>query len=218
MMGGTHSRRAVLAGLAAAGTSGVAGCLGDSGAREPISVSESWESGLGAWSTHGSVGADARGEFDWAIDVTDERAADGSRSLRVFTEGRHDDGTAWVTRSVPVERETAYDATASVRAWSAGESFNTVRHLVMRLGPDQPTSEGDFPSPGENSTGAGTVAVGGLREPMDREGGWEQFGFEFSTPTLATDALALSVGVSVVWETDRTDYLDDVRVSLEPRS
>jgi hypothetical protein len=53
---------------------------------------------------------------------------------------------------------------------------------------------------------------------MDREGGWEQFEFEWSTPTLATDALTLSVGVSVVWETDRTDYLDDVRVSLEPRS
>jgi len=217
-MAETHSRRAVLVGLAAAGSGGVAGCLGDTGPGEPVNVSESWESGLDEWTAHGSVGSDARGEFDWSIDVTDERAADGSRSLRVFTEGRHDDGTAWVTRSVPVERETAYDATASVRAWSAGESFNTVRHLVMRLGPDPPASEGDFPPPGENSTDAGTVPVGGLREPMDREGGWEQFRFEWSTPTLATDALSLSVGVSVVWETDRTDYLDDVRVSVVPRS
>lgn len=217
-MGDTHSRRAVLAGLAATGASGVAGCLGDSGPGEPVRVSESWETGLDPWSTHGSVGRDARGEFSWSIDVTDDRAADGSQSLQVFTEGRHDDGTAWVTRSVSVEGETGYDATASVAAWSAGESFNTVRHLVMRLGSEPPTSEGDFPPPGENSTGAGTVPVGGLREPVDREGGWEQFEFEWTTPTLSTDALSLSVGVSVVWETDRTDYLDDVRLSLVPRS
>jgi hypothetical protein len=217
-MSNANSRRAFLAGLAVAGSGAVAGCLGDAGAGEPVNVSESWESGLGEWSTHGSVGSDAAGEFRWSIDVTDERAAAGDRSLRVFTEGRHDDGTAWATRSVPVERGRAYDATGAVRAWSAGESFNTVRHFVVRLAPEPPASEGDFPPPGENSTGAGTVPVGGLREPMDREGGWEQFRFEWTTPTLETATLSLSVGVTVVWETDRTDYVDDLRVSLVPRS
>lgn len=216
------TRRAYLGTTAALGTAtlaGLAGCLarGLPGTGDgTVRFREGFEGGLDGWDCGAHVGPEA-GSFDWRIEVTDERAASGDRSLAVFTEGSHDDGVAWVVRELPVERGVAYDAAVSVRAWSASESFNTVRHLVAFLGPTPPRTEADFPAPGENSTGQSNIPRGGLREPLDLEAGWREYTFEWTTPALDADALFVAVGVAVVWETDRTDFVDEVRVRLVPR-
>lgn len=209
-------RRRLLQTLAA-GSAGsvVAGCLGRPRPQR-VTVTDGFEEGLAGWSTAAHIGPDAADPFDWRIEVTDERSAEGEQCLAVFTEGDHDDGTAWVVRPIPVERGVAYDVQGSVRAFAASESFNTVRQLVVALGPDAPAEEGDFPAPDTTSTP--DSPIGGLREPLDRQAGWSEYAFEWATPGLDVDELFLAVGVTVVWETDRTDYLDDVRVSLRPRT
>lgn len=204
------------AGSVGGAASGVAGCLDDQQA-EPVLVTESFESGFVGWDRRAHVGPDASGRFDWRIEVSDDRAADGERSLAIFTEGDHDDGTAWVVRSVPVVRNTAYDVQGSVQAYAASESFNTVRHLLVSVGPTAPTEEADFPDPDTNSSGTPGLSAGGLREALDRQAGWSRYEFSWATPPLETDELFLALGASVVWETDRTDYLDDVRAELVPR-
>lgn len=208
--------RTIGAGSVGGAASGVAGCLGDQLA-EPVLVTESFESGLVGWDRRAHVGPEAAGGFDWRIEVSDDRAAEGDRSLAIFTEGDHDDGTAWVVRSVPVVRNTAYDVQGSVQAYAASESFNTVRHLLVSVGSTEPTEEADFPDPDTNSSGTPGLSAGGLREPLDRQAGWSRYEFSWATPPLETDELFLALGASVVWETDRTDYLDDVRVELVPR-
>jgi hypothetical protein len=208
--------RAVGTGSVAGGVACVSGCLGG---RRPqrVSLTEGFEDGLGDWDTRGHVGPDAGGSFDWSIEITEERAAAGQHSLAIFTEGDHDDGTAWVVRLVEVVEGTAYDVRGSVRVWANAESFNTLRHLVVAVGPAEPTEEGDFPQPNTNSTGTPDLPAGGLREPLDRESGWGTYEFEWTTGELSTDELYLAAGVSVVWETDRTDYLDEVSLELVPR-
>lgn len=205
-----------LTGSVAGAVGGFAGCLGQPRA-ERVVVTEGFEAGLDDWVRRGHVGPDAGDDFVWRIETSDERAATGSRSLAVFTEGSHDDGTAWIARPVPVVKGTAYDVSGSVRAYAASESFNTVRHLVFAVGPAAPTTEDDFPAPDADGSGATDPRAGGLRAPLDREAGWSTYEFSWSSPPLSTDSVHLAVGVSVVWETDRTDYLDDVRVVLTPR-
>lgn len=219
-MNDPHGRRCFLkrlgVGGVAAGTAGLAGCTGGGGPGS-VTLSEGFESGLADWEARGHVGHDAGGDFDWAVEVTDERAAAGDRSLAVFTEGDHDDGTAWVVTAVDVDEGTAYDVRGSVKAWSASESFNTLRNLVAVVAPTAPSAEEDFPEPGANSTGRSGLSAGGLREPLDRKAGWDDYEFEWTTDALETAELFYAVGVSVVWESDRTDYLDEVRLELEPR-
>ncbi len=81
-------------------------------------------------------------------------------------------------------------------------------------GPDRPTSESSFPAPNENSTGEDRPA-GGLREPLNRADGWEEYRFTWASPTLETDRLYFAVGISAVWETRLRYFVDDVVVELE---
>lgn len=172
---------------------------------------------LAPWTTHGHVGEDAFGPFEWRIDRTSDRAFAGAASARLFTSGDHDDGTAWLAAPVAVDPGHAYDFDVHFRAYSESESFNTVRHVVAALGPDAPETEADFPAPGETSTGESGLPAGGVREPLDLSAGWREYGFRWASPVLSTERLWLAVGVSVVWETDRTDYLDAVKVTAARR-
>lgn len=205
-----------LTGGVAGTVGGLAGCLGSQRA-DRVTVTEGFEHGIDDWESRGHVGPDAGDDFEWYIETSADRAGTGSRSLAVFTEGDHDDGTAWIARAVPVVEGTAYDVTGSVQAYAASESFNTVRHLVFAVGPEAPTGEDDFPAPDTDSSGATDLPAGGIRAPLDREAGWSTYEFSWSSPPLSTERVHVGVGVSVVWETDRTDYLDDVRVDLVPR-
>ncbi|MFC6976917.1 hypothetical protein ACFQL1_22915 [Halomicroarcula sp. GCM10025709] len=194
---------------------GLAGCGEGSGT---ASFEEGFEDGIGQWASAAAIGPEvALDDFDWSAAVTDDRAASGQRSLELFTEGDHDDGTAWVVHPVRVPSPGRYQATVTASFWSESESFNTLRNAVMRLGPDRPESEADFPDPGVNTTALGTVPYGGLREPLHLSEGWREYRFEWTTPPLSTDTLYVAAGTSVVWEADATHYLDDLTVDLSSR-
>lgn len=201
--------------LGVGGTVGLAGCTSPSA--DPT-LHEGFESGIDEWTTGAAIGPEVPlSEFDWSVDASDERAAAGERSLRVFTEGDHDDGTAWAVRPIDVEPGRAYTADVSARFWSESESFNTLRDAVMRLGPAPPETESDFPQPGLNTTPLGETPYGGVREPLWLAEGWREYGFEWTTPTLSTDTLHVAVGVSVIWEADTTHFVDELSVDLTPR-
>ncbi|WP_224448162.1 hypothetical protein [Haloprofundus salilacus] len=199
--------------LAIAGGLPLAGCLRAPTNGEPDGplVDEGFESPLDGWKTRAAIGSEVSvDEFEWTVERSDERADGGDWSLRIFTEGDHDDGVAWAVRPVELDAERTETFRVSVNAWSESESFNTLRNLTLYLGPEEPTREEDFPAPGE--TGAPTG--GGLREPLHQTAGWHDYGFEWSPEHLRTDRLYLAVGVAVVWEADATHFVDNVRVVI----
>ncbi|WP_152041923.1 hypothetical protein [Salinigranum salinum] len=212
------NRREVLRTGATIGLGGL-GCL--AGCTAPTAGSafrEGFEGGLGDWTSDAAIGPEVDvAEFEWTVVVSDEQAAEGDRSLRIFTEGDYDDGTAWAVHPVAVDPGRAYTAEVSAEIWSESESFNTLRDAVMRLGPSPPETEEDFPSPGVNTSVLGETPYGGLREPLWLADGWREYSFEWTTPTLSTDTLHVAVGVSVIWEGDATHFVDDLRVTLTPR-
>ncbi|MFB6305301.1 MAG: hypothetical protein ABEH47_09050 [Haloferacaceae archaeon] len=198
-------RDALRRGLLACGGVAVAGCAG--GGDGPL-LSEGFETGLDPWETRGHVGPDAGGEFQWTVERSDAEAHEGAWSLRVFTEGRFDDGTAWAVRPIDVPAG-ASGLRVSLMAWSPSESFNLLRHLVAAARPEPPETEADFPDPGANSTGIEGAPYGGLREPLHQAAGWREYGFEW-TPERMPERVHLAVGVSVVWEADATHFVDEV--------
>lgn len=213
------SRRRVLAlgvGLAAA----LAGCLGSGDDPPTVGFSDGFEEDLADWERASDVPDDPNRPGQpvaWDIERSTERAAAGAASLRFSLDGRQDDGTIWVVRDLAVEPGRAYEVSVRAEAWSASESFNTLAHLVMFAGTGRPTDEGSFPSPGTNSSDAGVSPAGGLREPLNQAEGWRPYSFTWRTPTLEADAIAVAIGISAVWETALTYFVDEVRASAVPR-
>lgn len=205
------SRRDALCAVGA-GLVAVAGCAGTTGT---VSVQWGFEADE-PLETHGSVGpADGTHDFEWRVERSQAEVYTGEWALEVFTEGDYDDGTAWAVRPISVEAGLTYEARVAAQAWSRSESFNTLRHLVMRLGAEKPRSEDDFPDPGMTSSLVTGAPYGGLRQPLHLAEGWREYDFEWTVDD-APATLYLAVGVSVVWESDATHYVDDVEVSLEP--
>lgn len=191
----------------------LAGCTGGSGDDQGPILAEGFESPLEEWEAHAAIGPEVDlADFDREVERSDERAREGDWCLRLFTGGDHDDGTAWLTR--PVELPDAERFTVELWAWSESESFNVLRHLVAALGPERPAVEEDFPDPGRNSSNVAGAEYGGLREPLHRARGWERYRFEWN-PGRVPDVAHLSVGVSVVWESDATHFVDEIRLRAD---
>jgi hypothetical protein len=192
----TLSRREALRAGAIVGAGAVGGCLG--GSDEPA-FREGFEDGIGEWERDAAIGPEVDiEEFDWELGVSDAEAASGDRSLRIWNEGDYDDGVTWGVHPVPVEAGRAYEATVTAQLWSESESFNTIRDVVMRLGPEPPETEESFPHPGVNTTELGETPVGGLREPLWLADGWREYRFEWTTLELSTDTLFVAVGTAVI--------------------
>lgn len=207
-------RRFLELGVSVGGLS-VTGCL--STPTEP-QFQEGFEQGIGEWESQATIGPEvAIEEFEWDVSISTAEAKTGDHALKIWNEGDYDDGVTWVVHPIAIESETAYQARVSTHFWSESESFNTLRDAVMRLGPEPPTVEEDFPQPGLNTTDLGITAYGGLREPLWLTDGWREYSFKWTSPTLTTDTLYIALGTSVIWEGDATHYLDDVTVNLEPR-
>ena len=200
-----------------AGAVTASGCLsGDDG--EDTTFEEGFEDGIGDWQAGAAIGPEVDlDEFVWELDVSGEEAAAGERSLRIWNEGDYDDGVTWGVHPVSVESGRAYQATVTAEFWSESESFNTLRDAVMRLGPEPPAVEEDFPHPGVNTTDLGETPYGGLREPLWLTDGWREYTFEWTTPELDADTLYVALGTSVIWEGDATHFVDEVSVEVTPR-
>lgn len=199
----------------------LSGCLsGDDDSTATVGFADGFEEGFTGWSRDSDVPEDPNDPGNpvaWMITRSTERAAAGSASLRYYLDGSQDDGTIWIVRGLSVEPGQAYDVSMRTEAWSASESFNTIAHLVMYAGVKRPTSEESFPDPGSNSAGAGVTDTGGLREPLNRSDGWTPYVFSWKTPELETETIYIGIGISAVWETEMTYFVDDVKLTGVPR-
>ena len=205
------------AGVGAVGLAGIAGCTGSDGGDDPASE-EGFEDGIGDWEFGAAIGPEVDlDEFGWEASVSEEQAASGDRSLRIWNQGDYDDGVTWATHPVPVESGGSYRIEVTAEFWSESESFNTIRHALTRLAPEPPETKEDFPQPGLNTSDLGETPYGGLRDALWLADGWREYSFEWTTPELSTDTLHLAVGTAVIWEADATHYVDDLSVTVEPR-
>ncbi|MFW6385453.1 MAG: hypothetical protein ACOCY7_04890 [Halodesulfurarchaeum sp.] len=199
----------------------ISGCLSmDDDTGGPTGFADGFEGGFTGWSRDSDVPEDPNNPGNpvaWMITHSTERANTGSASLRFYLDGRQDDGTIWIVRGIEVQAGRAYDVSMRTDAWSPSESFNTIAHLVVFAGTDRPTSEGSFPEPESNSSDAGVTDSGGLRDSLNRAEGWIPYSFSWKTPELEAETIYIGVGISAVWETEMTYFIDDVKFTAMPR-
>ncbi|MFC7047082.1 hypothetical protein ACFQH6_18285 [Halobacteriaceae archaeon GCM10025711] len=152
----------------------------------------SFESGLDGWTVGHDLPTDPNTGDLVATDasVTGTRAAAGTRSLELFIDGRQDDGTLWVQQPALLSDVQ----TLSVAVFSPAESFNVLTRIAAYAGPE--------PMGGLTETQFDT------RRAVEDHVGWRthEYPVEFDGEGV------VAVGVSVVWETEVTRWLDDVRL------
>jgi len=191
-------RRAFLAtagaGALAAALAGCSAPTSDGGGTETTGearlANPDFESGLDGWTVGRDVPTDPNtGDPVYThAAVTTSEAATGEHSLALTIDGRQDDGTIWVQQSIDLSAAN----TLAVGVWSPADSFNAITKVAAYAGPDpgRPLRESDF----DTST------------PVEDHEGWKTDEYDV---TGATAGL-VAVGVSVVWETEVTRYLDAV--------
>lgn len=133
------------------------------------------------------------------------QAADGAWSVEAYIDGRQDDGTVWLQQHIAIDPDCTQPLRLSVQAWSPLRSDMDVADLVLYLGLQPPVDEGSFtPRPGPGMDAA-------TRERLYEVDGWCTYGLEWQSPP-GTEGLYVALGISVVWETEVTHHLDDVRL------
>lgn len=120
-------------------------------------------------------------------------SAEGSGSFYVYIDGSADDGTVWLQQPV----DLAPHDTLSVEAyWGDEPSANTLSKVAAYAGP---FPEGD---------GGLTESDFDTSQPVEDHEGWRPY--EYSVDHDGPGLVA--VGISVVWETGISRYLDNVQL------
>lgn len=183
--------------LAAAGSALGVGTLGGlAGCSAPVEPPRrrldngSFEAGLRSWTVGTDLPTDPNtgGPVETDVRVTAERASSGEQSLELSIDGRQDDGTVWVQQPVDLGR----GSTLALDVYSPQESFNTITMVAAFAGPDRVLRENEFDT----------------SQAVEDHGGWKTYEYPVDGDGLGV----VAVGISVVWETEVTRWVDDVRL------
>jgi hypothetical protein len=172
---------------------------------QSITINQGFEDGLGVWATGDWVtGADVPADpnhsgqhVNWTINIVANQSFSGNHSAQFYLNGLQDDGTIWIARNLTLAPDTTKNVTVSFQLWSGSESFNTIANAVVHVGKKNAVTEGDF-----QVIGAANQAAG-----------WKSYNYTAQVETGASGNVNVALGISAVWETQMTYYIDDVVVT-----
>jgi len=168
----------------------------------PQMIKEEFEDGFGEWVADAEVPLDPNNPghlVEWNITHTTNVAHSGRYSLKLFVDGRQDDGTIWMERKIGVKRNSQIQVKVSFDFYSESESFNTIAGVCAYAGVRNPEAEEDF------------VVLG----PANEVAGWKKYTYATALNTGSSEELWIAVGITVRWETPMTYYVDDVEIEIK---
>jgi hypothetical protein len=167
---------------------------------QTVTLSQGFEDGLGDWVRGADVPADPNNpgqNVNWTINVVSNQSYTGNHSAQFYIEGLQDDGTIWLTRNLTLTPDTTRNITVTFQLWSSSDSFNTLANAVAHIGTKNAATEGDF-----QVVGAANQAAG-----------WKSYSYSVEVETGASGNVNVALGISAVWETQMTYYIDDIVVT-----
>jgi hypothetical protein len=162
---------------------------------------EDFEEGFGGWTADADVPQDPNkpgSTVDWNVSRVTYPVKSGHYSVGLYLDGRQDDGTVWIEKELSVKQNSQIQVTVSFDFYCESESFNVLAAVVGFVGTYNPEVEGDFTLLGQ----------------ANEVSGWKHYSH---TATLKTDSSGeawVAIGISVLWETEMTYNLDDVKVTI----
>lgn len=162
-------------------------------------IRESFETGLGPWTTDSYLAPGASQPFNPAWTRTTDRALDGLWSLDMSASGANADGSLWLERTVDLPAGT-WNIVLSFFLWSPVAAEVDNWEVLAHVNTFDAELESDLTALGETNRGEGWIYY-----ELDR--------------TLALDAPATvhaAFGLNVVAPGDRSYGFDDVAITIVP--
>jgi len=163
---------------------------------------ESFEKDMGGWlldhHLHCEQDSPPCSSLIWNISRSTNKSFEGDYSLKYYMDGTHDDGVIWVEKDFDLKPDTNYDLNITFNLWSDVEKEIGRWTIVSYFGNVNPEIEEDFSS------------VGWTLE----KAGWKEYSYKKNVRSDDAGKIWAAFGVSAVFETWRTHYLDYVTISI----
>ena len=162
---------------------------------------EGFEEDFGGWEGDADVPPDPNNPgflVEWNVSRVTSPVKSGQYSLELYIDGRQDDGTVWIERKLSVKNDSQIQVKVSFEFYSESESFNVIAGVVGFAGTSNPEVEEDFTVLGQ----ANEVA------------GWKRYTHTATLTTGSSEEVWVAVGITVLWETEMTYHLDDVKITI----
>jgi hypothetical protein len=162
---------------------------------------EGFEEDFGAWEADADVPPDPNNPgfpVDWSVSRVTSPVKSGQYSVRLYIDGRQDDGTVWVEKKLAVQKDVQIHVEISFEFYSEDESFNVLADVVGFIGTSNPAVEADFADLGQ----ANEVA------------GWKRYTYSETLMTDSSEEIWVAVGFTVLWETKLAYNLDDIDITV----
>ncbi|NHJ31635.1 MAG: hypothetical protein FK732_02120 [Asgard group archaeon] len=171
-----------------------------------LSEFQDFELGLGDWIIDRDVPMDPNNpghEVNWSVTRVENasRAISGTHSLKLFIDGRQDDGVIWIEKSFTLKANKKYRVTISFQFYCGGESFNIITQVVGYCNTTNPEVEADL--------------IEGLLGSGEQAPEWKEYSRTMTVRTDTDGILWIAVGMSVVWETEVSHFIDDLLVKVK---
>ncbi|MEM3041303.1 MAG: hypothetical protein QXG97_04675, partial [Nitrososphaerota archaeon] len=138
---------------------------------------------------------------EWHIKRATNVTHSGQYSLEFFIDGRQDDGTIWIERKINVRKNAEIRAKISFYLYSETQSFNAIAGVVAYINVSDPAKESDF--------------VDGRLGQANQLAGWKKYEYSAAVNSGSNGEVWVAVGITVLWETRMTYYVDDVEVEVQ---
>jgi len=166
-----------------------------------VIYNEGFEENLGGWTGDADVPLDPNNpgsSVDWSVSRATSPVKSGQYSLELYIDGRQDDGTVWIERVLSVKRNSQIQVRVSFEFYSESESFNVIAGVVGFAGTSNPEVETNFTVLGQANEAAG----------------WKRYTHTATLKTGSSEEVWVAVGITVLWETEMTYNLDDVKITI----
>lgn len=166
-----------------------------------IIYNESFEQNFGGWMKNVDVPLDPNNpghSVAWNVTRSVSKSYSGEYSVEMYIDGRQDDGTVWVEKKLSARSNSRIHVEVSLEFYSEDESFNVIAGVCMYAGISSPKAEGDF------------TLVGNANELA----GWKHYTYKTTLLTDSSGEIWVATGITVLWETEMTYYIDDIAVTI----
>jgi hypothetical protein len=163
----------------------------------------SFEDDMEGWEARGMDLELGNSTIEWSIARSQERAKDGSSSLRLFLENWNDMGKIWVERGFVLKPSTMYRVDVSYALASADWGVANFFRIITGVLQETPKTRDELIYQGDTANGNPDSDVGHV---------WLNKSYTFMVQSNVDGEVYVILGVWGVWETPRTYYLDSIRV------
>ncbi|HVF11178.1 MAG TPA: hypothetical protein VNA16_10265 [Abditibacteriaceae bacterium] len=186
----------------------LSGCTGSNAIRPPVNAQVfSFESDLQGWTTKGIDLIVGGSTVDWSIQRSTDRASEGATALKFHLDNRTDAGKIWIERPFAVNPNQRYRVNVQYSLATADFGDVNLWTIITGVRTQPAINRNDLTYQGNTGNGSDTDV--GFR--------WLQKSYNFEVTSGGDGKLYVDIGVWGTWETPRTYYIDNVRVTLTPQ-